>query len=124
MIANLLIQCGLYLIVLLALAKPLGIFFANVLTGQRTFLHPALGWLERTTYKASGVDPQHEMRWTEYTLAVLIFNFFGLLLVYALQRLQGMLPLNPADLSAVSPDSSWNTAVSFATNTNWQGYGG
>jgi K+-transporting ATPase ATPase A chain len=123
-ISNLLIQCGLYLIVLLALAKPLGVFFANVLTGQRTFLHPALGWIERVTYKASGVDPQREMRWTEYTLAVLLFNFFGLVLVYALQRFQHMLPLNPADLGAVSADSSWNTAVSFATNTNWQGYGG
>jgi K+-transporting ATPase ATPase A chain len=123
-IANLLLQCGLYLVVLLALVRPLGAFFAQVLSGERTLLHPALGWLERLTYKASGVDPQSEMRWTEYTLAVLLFNFFGLLLVYALQRLQGVLPLNPAELGAVSPDSSWNTAVSFATNTNWQGYGG
>src|SRR5262249_5997168 len=99
-------------------------FFADVLTGQHTFLHPALGWVERATYKASGVDPQHEMRWTEYTVAVLLFNLIGLVLVYALQRLQHLLPLNPAALGQVSPDSSWNTAVSFATNTNWQGYGG
>jgi K+-transporting ATPase ATPase A chain len=123
-IANLLIQCTLYLVVLLALAKPLGEFFARVLKGERTFLSPVLGWLERLTYKASGVDPAKEMRWTEYALAVLLFNFFGLLAVYALQRFQGMLPLNPAGLGAVSADSSWNTAVSFATNTNWQGYGG
>jgi potassium-transporting ATPase potassium-binding subunit len=126
-ISNLLIQCTFYLVVLLALAKPLGEFFARVLSGERTFLTPALGWLERLTYKASGVDPQSEMKWTEYAIAVLVFNFIGLLVVYALQRLQGVLPnslLNPAELSAVSPDSSWNTAVSFATNTNWQGYGG
>jgi K+-transporting ATPase ATPase A chain len=124
MIGNLVLQCVLYLVVLLALAKPLGEFFARVLSGQHTFLTPALGWLERLTYKASGVDPQREMKWTEYALVVLIFNALGLLAVYALQRLQGMLPLNPAGLGAISPDSSWNTAVSFASNTNWQGYGG
>ena len=124
MIADILIQCGLYLVVLLTLAKPLGEFFAKVLTGERHFLVPALGWLERLTYKASGVDPQREMRWTEYALATLLFNFAGLIVVYLLQRLQGLLPLNPAGMGAVSADSSWNTAVSFATNTNWQGYGG
>jgi K+-transporting ATPase ATPase A chain len=123
-IANIVIQCGLYLIVLLALAKPLGEFCARVLTGQRHFLTPALGWLERLTYKASGVEAQREMRWTEYAAAALLFNLAGLLALYALQRLQGSLPLNPAGLGAVAPDSSWNTAVSFATNTNWQGYGG
>jgi K+-transporting ATPase ATPase A chain len=122
--ANILIQCGIYVLVLLALAKPLGEYFARVLTGERTFLHPALGWLERLTYKASGVDPAKEMRWTQYAVAALLFNFFGLLAVYALQRFQAGLPLNPAELGPVSPDSSWNTAVSFATNTNWQGYGG
>ncbi|HEX2332441.1 MAG TPA: potassium-transporting ATPase subunit KdpA [Burkholderiales bacterium] len=121
---NILIQCGLYLVVLLALAKPLGEFFARVLRGERHFLTPALGWLERLTYKASGVDPAQEMRWTQYAVATLLFNAFGLLVVYALQRFQGVLPLNPAELGAVSPDSSWNTAVSFASNTNWQGYGG
>jgi K+-transporting ATPase ATPase A chain len=123
-VTNILIQCGLYVVVLLLLAKPLGEFFAKVLTGERTFLTPALGWLERLTYKASGVDPAREMRWTQYALAALLFNVFGLLLLYLLQRSQGLLPLNPAGLGAVSPDSSWNTAVSFATNTNWQGYGG
>jgi K+-transporting ATPase ATPase A chain len=123
-IANLLIQCALYIVVLLALAKPLGEFCARVLAGERTFLTPALGWLERLTYKALGVDPQREMRWTHYAAATLIFNLVGLLAVYLIQRAQGVLPLNPAGLGAVSPDSSWNTAVSFATNTNWQGYGG
>jgi potassium-transporting ATPase potassium-binding subunit len=123
-ISNILIQCALYIAVLLALAKPLGEFMARVFQGERTFLHPALGWLERLTYKASGVDPAQEMRWTQYAVACLIFNLVGLVAVYALQRLQHVLPLNPAGLGAVSPDSSWNTAVSFATNTNWQGYGG
>jgi K+-transporting ATPase ATPase A chain len=123
-ISNLLLQCVLYIVVLLALAKPLGVFMARVLAGERTFLTPALGWLERLTYKASGVDPQREMRWTEYAAVTLVFNLVGLLVVYLIQRVQGALPLNPAGLSAVSADSSWNTAVSFATNTNWQGYGG
>ncbi len=124
MTTNLLIQCVLYVVVLLALAKPLGEFMARVYTGERTLLHPVLGWLERLTYRASGVNPAGEMRWIEYTLAVLIFNALGFLAVYALQRFQGVLPLNPAGFGAVSPDSSFNTAVSFATNTNWQGYAG
>jgi K+-transporting ATPase ATPase A chain len=123
-IANILIQCGLYLVVLLALAKPLGEFMARVLQGERHFLTPALGWLERLAYKASGVDPKQEMKWTQYAVAALAFNLAGLLALYALQRFQAVLPLNPESLSAVSADSSWNTAVSFATNTNWQGYGG
>ena len=124
MTANLVIQGALYMVVLLALAKPLGEFMARVLKGDRTFLSPALGWSERLAYRASGVDPSREMKWTEYAIAALLFNLAGLVVVYALQRLQGVLPLNPAGLAAVSPDSSWNTAVSFATNTNWQGYGG
>jgi len=124
MTSNLLIQCLFYLAALLALAKPLGEFFARVLTGERTFLSPVLGWLERLAYRASGVDEKREMRWSEYAIVTLVFNLAGLLAVYALQRVQHLLPLNPAALGAVSPDSSWNTAVSFATNTNWQGYGG
>jgi K+-transporting ATPase ATPase A chain len=122
--SNILIQCIVYFAVLLAAAKPLGEFTARVLQGERTFLHPALGWLERLTYKASGVDPAQEMRWTQYAVVCLIFNLVGVLVVYGVQRLQHLLPLNPAALGAVSPDSSFNTAVSFATNTNWQGYGG
>jgi K+-transporting ATPase ATPase A chain len=123
-IANILIQLGLYLVVLLVLAKPLGEFCARVLQGERHFLTSALGWLESLTYKASGVDPKQEMKWTQYAVAALLFNLAGLLAVYALQRFQAVLPLNPESLSAVSADSSWNTAVSFASNTNWQGYGG
>jgi len=113
-----------YVVVLLALAKPLGTFMANVYAGQRTFLHPVLEPVERLTYRLAGVQPEQEMNWKIYALTVMLFNVLGILVVYLLQRLQAVLPLNPQGLGAVTPDSSWNTAVSFATNTNWQGYGG
>jgi K+-transporting ATPase ATPase A chain len=117
-------QLTLYVVVLIALAKPLGAYMARVYQNQPFGLDRALGWLERLIYKASGVAPEAEMGWKTYALTMLLFNLAGVLAVYALQRLQGVLPLNPAGLGAVSPDSSFNTAVSFATNTNWQGYGG
>ncbi|MGB8212367.1 MAG: potassium-transporting ATPase subunit KdpA [Anaerolineales bacterium] len=113
-----------YMVVLIALAKPLGTFMARVYQGERTFLDPVLRPVEKLIYRLSGVHPDEEMNWKVYAIAVMLFNVLGLLVVYALQRLQGFLPLNPQGLGAVSPDSSWNTAVSFATNTNWQGYGG
>src|SRR5258705_2808497 len=97
---------------------------ARVYEGRPIGLDRALGWLERVIYRASGVAAGAEMGWKAYALAMLLFNLAGLLAVYALQRIQAVLPLNPAGLGAVSPDSSFNTAVSFATNTNWQGYGG
>ncbi len=124
MIDNLVLQSLLYLVVLVGAAKPLGSYMADVFEGKRTFLHPVLAPVECLTYRASGVDDKREMRWTEYAVAALVFNLLGFAAVYALQRFQGMLPLNPAALGAVSPDSAFNTAVSFATNTNWQGYGG
>ena len=83
-----------------------------------------LGPVERLTYRLAGVRADDEMDWKRYAVAVIWFSLIGVLFVYALQRLQGFLPLNPQDLGAVSPDSSFNTAVSFVTNTNWQGYGG
>jgi K+-transporting ATPase ATPase A chain len=113
-----------YLVVLLALVKPLGLFMANVYEGKHTFLDPILGPVERLIYRLSGVKPDEEMNWKTYAIAVMLFNVLGLIVVYLLQRLQGFLPLNPQGLGAVTPDSSWNTATSFATNTNWQGYGG
>ncbi len=124
MTANGVLQLVVYLVVLLVLAKPLGAYMARVYEGRRVGLDRALGWLERLIYRVSGISPKAEMGWKTYALTMLIFNLAGLLAVYALQRLQGVLPLNPAGLGAVSPDSSFNTAVSFATNTNWQGYGG
>ena len=124
MTANGVLQLVVYLVVLLVLAKPLGAYMARVYEGRRVGLDRALGWLERLIYRVSGISPKAEMGWKTYALTMLIFNLAGLLAVYALQRLQGVLPLNPAGLGAVSSDSSFNTAVSFATNTNWQGYGG
>jgi K+-transporting ATPase ATPase A chain len=118
------IQVIFYLVVLIVLAKPLGSFMARVYEGQKTFLDPVLKPVERLFYRLSGVKADQEMNWKIYAVAVMLFNVGGLLLVYALQRLQAFLPLNPQSLGAISPDSSWNTAVSFATNTNWQGYGG
>jgi len=113
-----------YMVVLLLLAKPLGSFMAKVYQGEHTFLDRVLGPVERIVYRLSGVKPEEDMNWKTYAIAVMVFNVLGLIVVYLLQRLQGVLPLNPQGLSAVTPDSSWNTATSFATNTNWQGYGG
>jgi potassium-transporting ATPase potassium-binding subunit len=124
MTANGLFQIALYVVVLIALAKPLGGFMARVYDGEPTFLDGVLGPIERGIYRACGVRADEGQTWKTYTLAMLVFNFLGFLVVYALQRLQGVLPLNPAGMTAVTPDSSFNTAVSFATNTNWQGYGG
>jgi K+-transporting ATPase ATPase A chain len=117
-------QIVLYVAVLVALAKPLGAFMARVYQGERTFLSPILGAVERVIYRLAGVDAHGESNWKRYAAAVLLVNFIGFLVVYLLQRFQDVLPFNPQDMAAVTPDSSFNTAVSFATNTNWQGYGG
>jgi K+-transporting ATPase ATPase A chain len=124
MTANGVFQLVLYLVVLVALAKPLGSYMARVYENRPFGLDRFLGPVERLIYRLSGVRPDEEMNWKSYAIAMLVFNFAGLFAVYALQRLQGWLPLNPQGFGAVSPDSSFNTAVSFATNTNWQGYGG
>ncbi len=118
------IQLIFYMVVLLALAKPLGTFMAKVYQGEHTFLDPVFGPVERFIYRLAGVHADEEMNWKVYAIALMLFNVLGLFVVYALQRLQGYLPLNPEGFGAVTPDSSWNTAVSFITNTNWQGYGG
>ena len=114
----------LYLTVLLALVRPLGAYMARVYSGDQTFLHPVLMPVERLFYRAAGVNPDSEMGWKTYALALLAVNFMGLLVVYALQRLQGIPAFNPQRLAAVAPDSAFNTAASFVTNTNWQGYAG
>src|SRR5262245_4615656 len=124
MTANGILQLVFYVVVLLVLAKPLGAYMARVYEGRQIALDRVLGWLERLIYRAGGIKPGDEMGWKGYAAAMLAFNFLGLLAVYLLQRLQGGLPLNPQGMGAVSADSSFNTAVSFATNTNWQGYGG
>jgi len=118
------LQLILYFGTLLLLTKPLGAYMAKVYQGERLFLDPILGPVERFLYRLSGIDSRSEMTWKTYAIAMLVFNILGVIAVYLLQRLQGTLPLNPQGLGAVSPDSAWNTAVSFASNTNWQGYGG
>jgi K+-transporting ATPase ATPase A chain len=124
MTANGWLQLGLYLVVLVALVKPLGWYMARVYEGEPCGLDRALGWLERSLYRLSGIDSKTEMGWRSYAICVLLFNAVGLVAVYLLLRLQGTLPLNPREFSGVPPDLSFNTAISFATNTNWQAYSG
>ncbi|WP_287814880.1 potassium-transporting ATPase subunit KdpA [Achromobacter sp.] len=113
-----------YLVVLLAIAPFLGRYIRIAMENGQSRLTAWGRPLERGIYRLAGIDPQAEMGWKRYALAVLAFNILGIVAVYALQRLQGLLPLNPAGMGAVSPDSSLNTAISFVANTNWQGYGG
>jgi K+-transporting ATPase ATPase A chain len=117
-------QIIVYLVALIALTPPLGLFMARVFEGQRTFLSPLLGWLERGIYKLSGIDPQEEMNWKVYAKALLWFNFFGFLAVFLIQIFQSVLPLNPEHLPNVGLSLAFNTAVSFMSNTNWQSYSG
>ena len=117
-------QIGFYFVVLLVLALPLGSYMARVYQGQATWLGRWLGPIERIFYKLAGTGEADEMSWRRYASATLLFNLIGVLIVYALLRLQDILPLNPAGLSATTPDLAFNTAVSFATNTNWQAYSG
>jgi K+-transporting ATPase ATPase A chain len=119
------IQLTLYVLVLLLLTKPVGLYLTRVLDAEgNTFLDPALKPVEGLFYRLLGVDPRKEQDWKEYVLSLLAFSFVGLLFTYAVLRLQGVLPLNPQEFGAVSPDLSFNTAASFTTNTNWQSYGG
>ncbi|MFI3190546.1 potassium-transporting ATPase subunit KdpA [Crenothrix sp. D3] len=124
MTAQSFLQIMLYLVVLLALVKPLGAYMARIYQDEPAGLNRWLASFEKLLYRCCGIDAKQDMRWAQYALALLVFNLLGLLAVYALQRLQAFLPLNPQNLAAVNPDSAFNTAVSFATNTNWQGYGG
>jgi len=118
------IQIVLFCAIVIALVKPLGGYMTRVFNGERTFLSPVLRPIEVVLYGVGDVDEKREQHWLTYTVAMLLFNLAGFLLLYALMRLQGVLPLNPAGQSAVAPDLAFNTAVSFATNTNWQNYGG
>ncbi|WP_437283238.1 potassium-transporting ATPase subunit KdpA [Sorangium sp. So ce375] len=118
------LQAALYLAVLIGLSVPLGAYMARVYQGKGGLMARVLGPVERLICRAAGVRPDQEMRWQDYAFAVLAFNLAGLVVVYALQRLQGALPLNPEGMTAVPPDLAFNTAASFASNTNWQAYGG
>jgi potassium-transporting ATPase potassium-binding subunit len=118
------IQIALYCAVVVALVRPLGWYMTRVFNGESTFLSPVLRPVEVALYWTGGVDPKREQHWLTYTVAMLLFHIGGFAILYALLRLQAMLPFNPADQSAVAEDLSFNTAVSFITNTNWQNYGG
>lgn len=124
MTSNGLSQIVLYCGLVLLLVKPLGGYLKRVFDGERTWLDPALRPLERGVYYLCGVDPGREQHWTAYAIGMLVFNFSGMALLYGLQRLQHVLPLNPRGFPAVPPDLAFNTAISFATNTNWQAYSG
>src|SRR4051794_34675676 len=118
------IQILLFAAVVVALARPVGGFMTRVFEGERTFLTSVLGPVERAIYRVSGVDEKTEQHWVTYGVAMLLFSLVGLLVLYAMQRLQGGLPFNPAGMTAVPADLAFNTAASFTTNTNWQNYGG
>jgi len=122
MTANGWFQIGFFLLAILALTKPLGIFMAHVFAGEKTFLDPVLRPLERLLYRLTRVDEKREMRWTEYTVAMLLFSSVSMVLLYLIERVQYWLPWNPQKLAAVAPDLAFNTAASFTTNTNWQSY--
>jgi potassium-transporting ATPase potassium-binding subunit len=118
------IQLILFMVVLIALAKPLGWYMARVYDDQSVGLNRLFRPLERLLYRLFGTREDEEMNWKQYAFAMLLFNLLGFLVVYLMQRAQAALPLNPQELGAITPDSSFNTAISFTTNTNWQGYGG
>jgi len=118
------LQIVLYLVVLLILVKPLGAYMARVYQGQDVLLDSLMRPFERLLYRLAGVQPEKEMDWKTYGLVLLLFNLLGLLVVFGLQRIQHLLPFNPQGLGPVAPDLAFNTAASFATNTNWQSYGG
>jgi K+-transporting ATPase ATPase A chain len=117
-------QIALVLALALGCAIPLSKFIAEVYAGERNFLSPVIGPLERGFYRLAGVDPAREQDWFVYTLAMLAFSLAGFLVLYGVQRLQGLLPLNPRGFDAVPPDLAFNTSISFITNTNWQNYAG
>ena len=117
------VQIAVFFALLLLAAKPMGLYMARVYERKKTWLDPVLGPVERLLYRLTGVNPEAEMRWTEYGLAMLVFSGASLLLTYAIERLQHAIPLwNPQHLAAVEPYLAWNTAASFTTNTNWQAY--
>jgi potassium-transporting ATPase potassium-binding subunit len=124
MTANGWLQIIVYLAVILAVTKPVGVFMTRVFSRERTFLDPVLRPIERLLYRLTLVDEEHEMRWTEYAFSMLMFSGVSMLVLYLIERTQQLLPWNPQKFAAVAPDLAFNTAASFTTNTNWQNYGG
>src|SRR5246500_4948528 len=125
MTANGWFQILLFLLLVFLVTKPLGVFMARVFNREKTFLDPALRPIERFLYRVTGVDENHEMRWTEYAISMLLFSMVSMIVLYLMERLQGYLPFNPQKFGAVTPAHlAFNTAASFTTNTNWQAYSG
>jgi potassium-transporting ATPase potassium-binding subunit len=125
MTANGWLQITVFLALIFLVTKPLGVFMARVFSREKTFMDPVLRPLEKLLYRVTGVDEEHEMRWTEYAASMLLFSVVSMVLLYLIQRLQGFLPFNPQKMGAVSPAHvAFNTAASFTTNTNWQAYSG
>src|SRR5215471_1884563 len=122
MTANGWFQICLFFLLILVCAKPLGTFMAGVFERRRTFADPVFRPIERLIYRLTGIDEKHEMGWTEYGIAMLLFSLVTMLATYAIERLQHFLPFNPQHLAGVAPDLALNTAASFTTNTNWQSY--
>src|SRR6476646_2594002 len=118
------IQIFLFCAIVVARVKPLGWYITRVFNGERTFLSPVLRPVETAISRVGGVDERREQHWLTYAVAMLLFHVGGFLIIYGLMRLQAVLPFNPAEQSAVAQDLSFNTAISFITNTNWQNYGG
>lgn len=118
------LQFIIFIVLLIAITPPLGRYMAKVFTGEKTFMHKALGWLENLTYKASGIDASEDMGWKGYAAAFMVFHILAIFVLMAIQMTQAWLPLNPQNLPNVVWHSALNTAVSFVTNTNWQGYSG
>ncbi len=118
------VQISVFLLLILAITKPVGVFITRVFNRERTFMDPVLRPVERLLYKLCFIDENHEMRWTEYAFAMLLFSAVSMLLLYLMQRVQGYLPLNPQKFAAVPQALAFNTAASFTTNTNWQNYAG
>jgi len=124
MTANGWFQIGLFFALLLAITKPLGVYMARVFSGEKTFMDPVLRPVERLLYRMTGVDENHEMRWTEYAIAMLLLSGVSMIVLYVILRMQQWLPWNPQHFANVAPDLAFNTAASFTTNTNWQAYSG
>ena len=124
MTANGWFQIVIFLALILAVTKPMGVFMTRVFNRERTFMDPVLRSIERLIYRTTGVDENHEMRWTEYAFAMLLFSVVSMLLLYLMERVQGFLPFNPQKFVGIPQALAFNTAASFTTNTNWQNYSG
>src|SRR5246500_1423935 len=119
------LQILFFLVLVFLVTKPMGVFMTRVFNREKTFMDPVLRPIERLLYRVTGVDEDHEMRWTEYAVAMLLFSMVSMVVLYLMERLQGYLPFNPQKFGAVAPAHlAFNTAASFTTNTNWQAYSG